>query len=306
GSLALSADGRYLAYMTTCCGHDIAALWLGTIRLRDLVTGKHQTISHTVFGNHSPLHVPVFLSSKNPSISADGRFIAFESYDDELVLNSGNKGGVNVFVHDQVTGLTQVAGLGPSGQWPSIPFQFYADAFRPSISADGRNISFTCEDPSFGSGNVYYNIYVRSCDWTQPAVYCASQANSLGCTPAISYSGSPSASAGSGFTIDVKRLVSSTYGVFFYSTQRPLLAPFQGSYLCMELPIRRLALMPTGGSTSPDCTGGLQVDFNAWIASGADPSLVPGENVCIQAWSRDSGAATTTNLSNALVFAIGP
>ena len=304
--LSMSVDGRFLAYtFGNCAASDLTPLWLAHVFVRDMLTGVSVPVSHSTFAIPT-LPKPSLLPSGRPSISADGRFITFQSYDDDLVLNSGNTGGINVFVHDRLTGLTQCASLGPAGQWPSIPFQWYAEAFRPAISADGRHISFSCEDPSFGSGNALYNIYVRTCDWTQPAVYCAAQTNSLGCVPSISSAGSPSASVGSGFTVGVKRLISSTYGVFFYSTRRPLLAPFQGGYLCMELPIRRLALMPTGGSTSPDCTGGLQVDFNAWIASGADPSLVAGENVCIQAWSRDAGAVTTTNLSNALVFAIGP
>jgi len=308
GFLAISGDGSVIVYSYGWGGClDKAPLWVASLFARDMLTGVTEPVDHTIFSNPSPPKYPVvLLPSKRPSVSADGRFIAFESHHDDLVLHSGNTGGINVFVHDRVTGLNHPAGLGPAGQWPSLPPQTGAEAWLPSISADGRVVSFACEDPTFGSGNAAYNIYVRTCDWTQPAVYCASQLNSLGCTPSVSFAGSPSASAGSGFTIGVKRLVSSTFGLFFYSTHRPLLASFQGSYLCMELPIRRLALMPTGGNTSPDCTGGLQMDFNAWIANGVDPSLVAGENVCIQAWSRDAGAATTTNLSNALVFAIGP
>ena len=71
-------------------------------------------------------------------------------------------------------------------------------------------------------------------------------------------------------------------------------------------PVRRTQLQPTGGSSTPDSTGSLAVDFNAWIASGADPSLVAGGNACMQRWSRDAGSATGTKLSDAIVFAIGP
>jgi hypothetical protein len=63
---------------------------------------------------------------------------------------------------------------------------------------------------------------------------------------------------------------------------------------------------PTGGGVPSSCTGSLSVDFNTWIASGGDPSLVFGENVCIQAWSRDAGAPWGSNLSNAVAFVIGP
>ncbi len=302
--LDLSADGRFLVYMYGFGAGlaDLPAIWLSWIFMRDLATGVTLPIDHSVFGNSGS---PSLLSPANPTISADGRFVAFESYDDELVLHSKNKGCPNVFIHDRLTGLTQVAGLGPNGQWPSLPPQTCAEAQHPSISADGSTVSFSCEAPSFGSGNAFYNIYVRTCDWTQPQAYCDSQPNSLGCRPAVGFTGSPSASAGSGFTIEVDQLVSSSFGFFFYSTGRPILTPFKGQYLCMEPPVHRMHLQPTAGSLTPDCTGSLSVDFNAWIASGADPALVPGENVCIQAWSQDRLAATRGNLSNALSFAIG-
>jgi Tol biopolymer transport system component len=298
--LAFSADGRTLVYSY---GWANFYPWMGALLAHDLSTGKIDLIAHSIFGQSSS---QTYFESRRQAISADGRFVVYDSLDKELVLNSQNKGGYNVFIHDRATALTQVASLGPNGQWPSIPSLWYTNAFRPAISADGLVISFTCPDPSFGSGNTFYNIYVRTCDWTQPAVYCAAQQNSLGCTPAISFSGSPSASAGSSFIVGVQGLVSSTFGFFFYSTRKPLIAPFQGGYLCMPAPIRRMPLKATGGNASPDCSGGLQVDFNAWIASGVDLSLVAGGNVCIQAWSRDAGAAIPTNLSNALVFAIGP
>jgi hypothetical protein len=35
--------------------------------------------------------------------------------------------------------------------------------------------------------------------------------------------------------------------------------------------------------------GQMDMDFNAWIASGVDPTLVPGARVFVQLWYRDSG-----------------
>ena len=299
-SLAMSEDGRTLVYPWGVQG---MPKWIGALVAHDLLTGSVDLIAHSIFGTKSS---QTYAAAKRPSISADGRFVVYDDPGKELVLNSQNKGCPNVYIHDRMTGLTQVAGLGPNGQWPSLPPQTCAEAFYPSISADGRVISFACEDPTFGSGNAYYNIYVRTCDWTQPAVYCAAQRNSLGCKPGISGTGSPSASAGSGFTVGVQNLISSSYGFFFYSTRKPLIAPFQGGYLCMPQPIRRMPLQATGGSTAPDCSGSFALDFNAWIATGADPMLVAGENACVQAWSRDPGSATGSNLSDAIVFAIGP
>jgi hypothetical protein len=263
-----------------------------------------QPIDYSVYGNNGTPNF--FLLPRNPSISADGRFVAFESMDDELVLHSKNTLGINVFIHDRMTGLTHAAGLGPAGQWPSLPFQSGAEAFYPSISADGSTVSFSCEDPSFGSGNAFYNIYVRTCDWSRPQVYCESQPNSAGCRPMIESSGVPSASAANGFTVGVRRLMSSSWGFLFYAKGYPFLTPFEGGYLCMEPPILRMRLQPTGGNSFFDCSGSLSIDFNAWIESGIDPTLVAGENVSVQAWSRDPGSAIRINLSDAVAFVIGP
>jgi dipeptidyl aminopeptidase/acylaminoacyl peptidase len=75
------------------------------------------------------------------SISSDGRYVAFESYADNLV-NGDTNGWDDVFVHDRQTGQTtrvsvssyDVQGNGYSGVWSSISsdsryvaFQSYAD-----------------------------------------------------------------------------------------------------------------------------------------------------------------------------------
>jgi hypothetical protein len=60
----------------------------------------------------------------------------------------------------------------------------------------------------------------------------------------------------------------------------------------------------SGGATP--CGGTYALDFNAWIASGADPALVPGATVCGQYWSRDPMDAFGTSLTNAIQFSICP
>lgn len=62
----------------------------------------------------------------------------------------------------------------------------------------------------------------------------------------------------------------------------------------------------SGGSTgAPDCGGSFQIDMNAFIQSGVDATLVAGQGVFAQLWSRDPVGPTTTSLSNAVVFLIG-
>jgi hypothetical protein len=68
----------------------------------------------------------------------------------------------------------------------------------------------------------------------------------------------------------------------------------------------RTSIQNSGGS--PACGGAFSFDFNAYIASGADPALVSGQQVWSQYWSRDPGFAPpdNTNLTDAVEFTIQP
>ncbi len=70
-----------------------------------------------------------------PSISADGRLVAFESDAATLVPNDTNGTG-DVFVHDIVTGLTRRLSVGGNGEETESP------SFGPAISADGSSVAF--------------------------------------------------------------------------------------------------------------------------------------------------------------------
>ena len=74
--------------------------------------------------------------SQDADISADGRFVAFDSEATNLVSNDVN-GANDVFVHDRQTGVTElvsvncVAGGGANG-----------DSFSPCLSADGQQVAY--------------------------------------------------------------------------------------------------------------------------------------------------------------------
>jgi Tol biopolymer transport system component len=70
-----------------------------------------------------------------PAISADGRFVAFESWAGDLVANDTN-GWSDIFVHDRRNGQTIRVSVDSNGA------QGNGVSFRPSISADGQFIAF--------------------------------------------------------------------------------------------------------------------------------------------------------------------
>lgn len=136
---SISGDGRYVAFTsyatnlveggTQACGpfpeprasiHDCPQVFV-----HDLQAGLTQLISVSNDG------VQGDDASGNPSISADGRFVAFDSSASNLVV--GATGGV--FVHDHQTGLTELVSVSSTG--------VQATGAWPAISSDGRFVSFT-------------------------------------------------------------------------------------------------------------------------------------------------------------------
>lgn len=73
--------------------------------------------------------------SYEPSISEDGRLVAFTSLADNLVEGITHR-DFDVYVHDRETGITQRASIPRDPSWS-------AGAFRPQITADGRFVSFS-------------------------------------------------------------------------------------------------------------------------------------------------------------------
>ena len=74
--------------------------------------------------------------SYDPSISADGRYVAFSSYADNFVASDTNE-VIDVFVHDRQTGVTRgISNNGYIGQGNGA-------SYGPAISGNGRFIAFT-------------------------------------------------------------------------------------------------------------------------------------------------------------------
>ncbi len=141
-----------------------------------------------------------------------------------------------------------------------------------------------------------------------PSVYCTARTNSLGCVPAMSFSGTPDADAGSGFALSASNIINNKSGVLFYGVDGATALPFQGGFLCVKAPTTRTPAQNSLGSSPPaaDCSGTFAFDFNARIAAGVDARLVAGVAVAAQYWSRDPAASFTTNLTNAVSFVILP
>jgi Tol biopolymer transport system component len=148
---SISADGRFVAfqsYATNLVGNDTNSTY--DVFVRDRKLGRTRRMSVSTAG------AEVTAPSYAPSISADGRFVAFQSYGTTLVAGDTN-GVADIFVRDRKTGTTRRVSLRSSGAEPN------GESSRPSISADGRFVAFQSDATNLvgGDANGAVDIFVR-------------------------------------------------------------------------------------------------------------------------------------------------
>jgi len=127
---SISADGRFVAFVSYAINlvpSDTNGAWDGFVHDRQI--GTTERISVDSNGNQANN------DSSLTTISADGRFVAFESAADNLVAGDSNH-FADVFVHDRLTGVTELASISSSGA------QADSSCNYPCISADGRYVAF--------------------------------------------------------------------------------------------------------------------------------------------------------------------
>ncbi len=121
-------------------------------------------------------------SSLHPSISRNGRFIAFTSSASNLV-EEDNNGFSDIFVHDMETGITERVSRGYPGD------EADGQSFLPSISWDGRMVAFTSSATNLVPGEKRQG----------PAVYVFDKATER--TTLVSVSGDGRTASGDSFSL---------------------------------------------------------------------------------------------------------
>ena len=203
--------------------------------------------------------------------------------------------------------------LSPTGALGAAPFSVVTevgDQFASPLAWNGASYLVAWSEGSFNgpSGDVLGKL-VSPPAIQPPASYCTSKVNSSGCTPLVTWSGTPQVGNPGPFTVGAINVLNNKTGLLFYSSIGAQALTFQGGYLCGKAPIQRTALQSSMGNPPPnDCSGSYSFDFNAYIATGQDPALVAGRTVWAQNWSRDPGfpPPDNTGLTNAVAFTIAP
>jgi len=152
----ISADGKYIAFDSSSSNlvpGDTNATQ--DIFVYEMSSGDISRVSINSSGIEGDSN------SYNPSISADGRYIAFSSYATNLVPGDINA-AEDVFVHDKVSGVTIRASVWYR-EYGGNRFGGNDDSDRASISADGRYVVFesAATDLVFGDTNQAWDIFVH-------------------------------------------------------------------------------------------------------------------------------------------------
>jgi Tol biopolymer transport system component len=130
---AISADGTRVAFdsdATNLVSGDTNNL--ADVFVRDLQGGATTRCSITTGGAQG---TGGYWGSLYPSLSGDGRFVAFESDDTNLAAGDTNA-KADIFLYDAEAGDTARVSVGTQGQ------QADGDARSPAISADGSRVAF--------------------------------------------------------------------------------------------------------------------------------------------------------------------
>ena len=146
---SISADGRFVAFSSNATN-----LVAGDTNNSDDIFVHDRQTSATELASISYSGALCDGSSYRPSLSADGRFVAFESQATNLV--DGLTGVIlDVFVHDRQTGTNECVSIDFAGELGNF-------SGSSSLSADGRFVAFNCAGPlTADDGNVDVDVFVR-------------------------------------------------------------------------------------------------------------------------------------------------
>jgi Tol biopolymer transport system component len=150
----ISGDGRFVAFQsdptnfTARCSNGLTHIFV-----RDTVEDRTTCASIDDRGNQGNN------DSVQPSISSDGRFVAFSSAASNLTGNRCTAGNLQVFVRDRADEKTKCASVGPKN------VEGNSESINPSISANGALVTFESDSNNlvkkdtnglrdvFGNGN---------------------------------------------------------------------------------------------------------------------------------------------------------
>ncbi|MSU58714.1 MAG: DUF11 domain-containing protein [Pedosphaera sp.] len=150
----VSADGRYVTFES-----DASDLVAGDtnnttdVFVRDRLGASNILVSVNLAGTG-----PGNGASFDPYLSADGRYVVFESLASDLVAGDNNN-ATDVFVRDLLTHTTRLASVNLAGTGSGNDYSYFG-----SMSPDGRYVAFESGSTNLvanDSNGIFYDAFVR-------------------------------------------------------------------------------------------------------------------------------------------------
>ncbi len=170
---SITPDGRFVAFESKAKnlapGNNNAEEWDIFVHDRETGTTSRVSINDNGVGGNG--------ASRNPVITPDGRFVAFESRADNLVARDNNRGAWDIFVHDRDpdgngifdegngrTLMMSVNGMGLQGN---------KNSFNAAISSDGRFVIFESDADNLvpGDTNGFRDIFIHDRDPDENGIF---------------------------------------------------------------------------------------------------------------------------------------
>ena len=151
GTVAVSDDGRFVAFESS--GADLVpgdTNGVVDVFVRDRVAGVTERVSVATDGTQADL------PSRNPAMTPDGRYVAFESDADGLTPVPDEL-GADIYLRDRTEARTELVSVSSTGE-PGD-----GDNQAPSISADGRYVAFESDAENLVDNdfNFALDVFVR-------------------------------------------------------------------------------------------------------------------------------------------------
>jgi WD40-like Beta Propeller Repeat len=144
-------EGRYVTFVSTAVGIGGSKGKHRQIFWRDRNTGITKLISIGLNGDEGNG------DSYAPSISGDGKSVAFESYSTNLIQNDKN-GFRDIFIWQSETNKIERVSIGMGESEPN------AESYEPSVSGDGKFVAFTSTASNLSNtekGVSNNNVFLR-------------------------------------------------------------------------------------------------------------------------------------------------
>jgi Tol biopolymer transport system component len=145
GEPSISADGRYVAFVSRASSGDYPQVYLRDIQTNKTILVSAAHGSNTMVGNGW---------SERPSISADGRYVAFRSWGATNLVSGVS--GTQVYLRDIQTDKTILVS---AAHGSNTAGNDRSDS--PSISADGRYVAFWSQASNLVPGVSGPQVYLR-------------------------------------------------------------------------------------------------------------------------------------------------